>query len=422
MKQLIIITILFIIITACTLTTFLPSAHAQLAPATNSTAAARAAENVKVSGFQNRTYPIVNDPAEMEIRLNDGATPGYWTFHVSFTGVSGDATGITSKQDVSDFILGGTSFILFDHNFTAPGSYSVAIDEVSLGTMNVKDPRPQVTLSYVDFSPEEFFGVGSITMRVGPIRSNQTGEYRAIAVITPRLEGVEPFYQSYASYSKDSNWFTFNFELKEVGNYTITVWQGGVKQLTRVISVYPPTSTGGGPANPDTSVEAARTAAQAAGTVPMPPIIQIIGVDIPPSVYTYFPNVNATVNVVVTVKVLIPLNATISYPISVNGIETKVIFPVTISSSVCEGDEKPFSGTISLSGGREVILNPFATPFTHVNYVIGVGGVERSISVYAYPDYSYLFAGLGVLVVLASVVVLLRARRRPAQVGVIEQG
>jgi hypothetical protein len=56
--------------------------------------------------------------------------------------------------------------------------------------------------------------------------------------------------------------------LREEGNYSITVWQGGVKQLTREISVYPlsSTSTGGGVVKPNTSVsvEAARTAAQVA--------------------------------------------------------------------------------------------------------------------------------------------------------------
>jgi len=83
------------------------------------------------------------------------------------------------------------------------------------------------------------------------------------------------------------------------------------------------------PADPSTAI-----------TVPMPPIVQIVGVNIAPSVYTYFPNVNATVNIVATVKVLIPLNATISYPISVNGRETKVMFPITISLISGEGDVK----------------------------------------------------------------------------------
>ncbi|MGD0804430.1 MAG: hypothetical protein ABSA11_10205 [Candidatus Bathyarchaeia archaeon] len=171
LKRLIIIATFLFIITACTLTAFLPSTHAQLAPATNSTVAAQ----------------------------------------------TGSPT--------------------------------------------------QLSLRYIEFSSDIFFVGEPITMRVGPIRSNQTGEYSATAVITPQIGGVEPFYESYALYSADSNWFTFNFVLGEAGNYLITVWQGGVKQLTREISVYPlsSTSTGGGPANPDTSVEIARTAAEAAG-------------------------------------------------------------------------------------------------------------------------------------------------------------
>jgi hypothetical protein len=223
------------------------------------------AENVRVNDFQNRTYPIANDPAALEIHFDEGVAPGYWTFHVAFAGISGEATGILSKQEVSDFIHGGPSFVLFDHNFTAPGDYTVAVDGVSLGTLNVQESRPQVTLSWAVFSSDMFFVGDPITMRVGSIRSNQTGEYRAISVVTPRVGGVEPFYQSYATYSADSNWFTFHFDLKEAGNYTISVWQGGEKQLTREISVNLPPSTSVGPkARADTSAEAARAAEEAA--------------------------------------------------------------------------------------------------------------------------------------------------------------
>ncbi len=119
----------------------------------------------------------------------------------------------------------------------------------------------QLSLRYIEFSDDIFFVGEPITMRVGPIRSNQTGEYKAVAVVTPQIGGVEPSCESSASYSKDSNWFTFNFVLRETGNYTITIWQGGVKQLTREISVGSNTSTGGG-ATPNP--EAARAAEEAA--------------------------------------------------------------------------------------------------------------------------------------------------------------
>jgi hypothetical protein len=124
----------------------------------------------------------------------------------------------------------------------------------------------QLSLRYIEFPYDIFFVGEPITMRVGPIMSNQTGEYKAVAVVTPQIGGVESSYESFASYSKDSNWFTFNFVLREAGNYTIIIWQGGVKQLTREISVCNTTSTGGGATKPDTAVSilAAQTAEEAA--------------------------------------------------------------------------------------------------------------------------------------------------------------
>jgi hypothetical protein len=58
-----------------------------------------------------------------------------------------------------------------------------------------------------------------------------------------------------------------------------------------------------------------------------------------------------------------------------------------------------------------MMLNPFAPPSTHANYMIEVGGLEREVTLYSYPDYTYLIAGFGVLVVLASAVFIVRARR-----------
>ena len=171
LKRLVIITITLFIVTVCTVTSLFPSAHAQLAPASNSTTAAR-----------------TGSPAQLSLR-------------------------------------------------------------------------------YLEFSSDPSFVGEPITMRVGPIWSNQTGVYSATAVITPQIGGVESLYESYASYSKDSNWFTFNFVLREAGNYTITVWQGGVKQVSREISVGSTTSTGGGAIKPNPeAMRAAEEAARVAGT------------------------------------------------------------------------------------------------------------------------------------------------------------
>jgi hypothetical protein len=154
--------------------------------------------------------------------------------------------------------------------------------------------------------------------------------------------------------------------------------------------------------------------------VPLEPNIQIIGVDVSPYVYTRFPDVNATVKIDVTVKVRFPMNTTWSFPVSINGKETNVVAPVPITVLDSEGEVKTFSTTTQLTGGREAMLNPFASPSSHIDYTIGMGGVERKVSVYAYPDYTYLFVGLGALVVISSAIFIFRVRRTPASFGVKE--
>ncbi|MGD0805236.1 MAG: hypothetical protein ABSA11_14320 [Candidatus Bathyarchaeia archaeon] len=146
LRRLIIITIIIFIVTVCAVTSFSLPAHAQLAPASNSTTAA-----------QTGSFPA-----------------------------------LTASKPVS--------------NATEPSV------------------QPQLSLSYVNFRDDIFIAGEPITMRVGPIRSNQTGVYSATAVITAQIGGVESSYESIVSYSRDSNWFTFNFVLGEAGNYSITVW------------------------------------------------------------------------------------------------------------------------------------------------------------------------------------------------------
>ncbi len=75
------------------------------------------------------------------------------------------------------------------------------------------------------------------------------------------------------------------------------------------------------------------------------------------------------------------------------------------------GEREVFKATIELPGTREVVLNPFASSSNHVDYTIGVGGLQRKVTVYAYPDYTYLYVGLGALGVLTSAVFIIRARR-----------
>jgi hypothetical protein len=215
------------------------------------------ASNVSVTGFHNETYPITNGPTTLEIKVGGGTKFGYWTFHVTFDGVSGKAKGYVSEDTVSDFVYGYGSYVSFSHNFTVPGVYSVIVDGVSCGQLEVKPGGSQMHLTWAEFSSEPLFVDEPITLRVGSIPSNVTGEYRAVAVVTPRLDEADPYLESYASYSRDSPWFTFNFLMREPGKYTVTIWQIGVKQLARKFMVVNSTSTGGGPLKPDSAASLA---------------------------------------------------------------------------------------------------------------------------------------------------------------------
>jgi hypothetical protein len=197
------------------------------------------ASGVSVSSAQNATYPMVHEPADFILYVGDVYEPGYWNFHVVFRGVSGLAMGLVSEQEVSDFVYSGSyNHVPFSHNFTASGTYQVEVDGKVLGEVEVRPPNPQVTLSWAEFSDTPLHVYEPFTMRVGSI-PNIAGEYRAFAVITPRKSGIEPFDWSYASYRSDSNWFTFHFDVREPGNYTVTIWQGGVMQLTKTMEVLP---------------------------------------------------------------------------------------------------------------------------------------------------------------------------------------
>ncbi|MCX6654442.1 MAG: hypothetical protein NTY03_04890 [Candidatus Bathyarchaeota archaeon] len=96
-----------------------------------------------------------------------------------------------------------------------------------------------------------------------------------------------------------------------------------------------------------------------------------------------------------------------SYPVSVNGNTTGVSIPVSLMS----GESRTFNVTLEIQSPRDMMLNPFTAPSTHVDYTIKVGGIERETTVYAYPDYTYLYAGLVSVAVFASAILIVRARR-----------
>jgi hypothetical protein len=145
---------------------------------------------------------------------------------------------------------------------------------------------------------------------------------------------------------------------------------------------------------------------------------ELVQLDIPEVIYTQGDNVQVEVSVIAqsTINLIKPLGVTGGYDVpltsenfyfSVNGNTTVAFVPVLVKP----GESKVFKATLELPGTREVMLNPFASPSNHVDYTIGVGSLQRKVTVYAYPDYTYLYAGLGALIVFTSAVFIVRRRR-----------
>jgi hypothetical protein len=96
-----------------------------------------------------------------------------------------------------------------------------------------------------------------------------------------------------------------------------------------------------------------------------------------------------------------------SYPITVNGNVTGVTIPVSLMA----GESRTFNATLVIPSPREMRLNPLATPSTYVDYTVIVGGLERDVRLYAWPDYTYLIVGLGIIVIIASAILIMKVRR-----------
>ncbi len=65
---------------------------------------------------------------------------------------------------------------------------------------------------------------------------------------------------------------------------------------------------------------------------------------------------------------------------------------------------------LNLSGGKEMVFNPFTPHDAHVDYVMKIDNFERNFIVHAYPDLSYFYLITGALVIV-SVVLFYRMRK-----------
>jgi hypothetical protein len=212
-----------------------------------------ATDEVTPTGFTNRTALVARDPAMLVIFYNDeGPIPGYWTFNVTFVGASGEAAGITEERHLSDFLMSREQGAQgFYQNFTAPGHYRLIVDGAALGELEVGPPNLQIPLVKVTITPNPTVGE-VISFNVTAGKANVSGELRAIVAVSPIREGAEPFYQSYADCRAGyPQFFGFNMVIREAGNYTLTFWQNGVKQMTREITVDPMSVPGASPNSPE---------------------------------------------------------------------------------------------------------------------------------------------------------------------------
>ncbi len=93
------------------------------------------------------------------------------------------------------------------------------------------------------------------------------------------------------------------------------------------------------------------------------------------------------------------------FPILVNGYATGS----SVSVRLRPGESRDFKATIALNATGELMFNPFASPSSHVVYSIAVGGLERRVAVYSYPDYTLFYF---LLPATAALVTLLLLKRR----------
>jgi len=204
--------------------------------------------HVTPTGFRNNTDLIAHDLAWLVITYdNAGPTPGYWTFHVRFEGMSDEANGVVEYSEPSGFLLFPKEGVFaFYHNFTASGRYRVSIDGKELCDIDVDVPHTQVPIVGIS-TTAKLLSDKEITVKANAGKSTVTGELKTTLVVMPP-SGTSVYYSNYTKcYEGYPNEFDFRVVFPEGGDYALTVWQNGVKQLSTTVTVQQAINLGGPP-------------------------------------------------------------------------------------------------------------------------------------------------------------------------------
>ena len=83
----------------------------------------------------------------------------------------------------------------------------------------------------------------------------------------------------------------------------------------------------------------------------------------------------------------------VKVPILVNGqpLVTEVnnkTTPITLTIAMAANSKQNFTTDLALIAGRQLMFLPIMQPTQYTSYTINIGGVEKTVSVYAYPDIS----------------------------------
>jgi hypothetical protein len=138
--------------------------------------------------------------------------------------------------------------------------------------------------------------------------------------------------------------------------------------------------------------------------------VTITDITAPSSVYYRLPSPDAAN----TEKARVPLilfastgndGVNVKLPVLVNGqpfvteVNNKTT-PVTVTIAMPANSDRNFTVELALPGGRQVMYIPLMQPSQYTTYTIDIGGIERTVNVYAYPDISGFIYIANIIVVV----------------------
>ncbi len=126
--------------------------------------------------------------------------------------------------------------------------------------------------------------------------------------------------------------------------------------------------------------------------------VTVTDISVPSSVYYKLPSPDAANTEKARIPVIIFASTgnegvNVKLPVTVNGqpLVTEVnnkTTPITVTIAMPANSNRNFTTELALAGGRQMMFVPVMQPTQYTSYTIDIGGVEKTVSVYAYPDIS----------------------------------